>query len=242
MGRKGAPKHLKRYPAPRYWPIHRKTHVYTVRAAPGPHSLENCIPLMVIIRELLNLVETAKEGKVIISEGNVKVDGRVRKDYKYPVGLMDVIEIPKINKIYRVLPIKIKGLITHEITEEEKDFKLCKIINKTPLKGGKIQLNLHDGRNVIIGDSEAKYKTKDVLKISIPEQEILDHFPFREGMIALVTSGKHIGKYGVLKKTEYRFGPHASVVTLEHDGHEFQTALEYVFIIGETNPAISLKE
>jgi small subunit ribosomal protein S4e len=128
------------------------------------------------------------------------------------------------------------------IVEEEKNFKLCKIINKTLLKKGKIQLNLHDGRNIVLDKSDVNYKTMDVLKISIPEQEILEHYPFKEEMYTLVTAGHHIGKHGLLKKIEHRFGPHASVVTLEHEGSDFQTALEYTFIVGEKTPAISLFE
>ncbi|MHA1377737.1 MAG: 30S ribosomal protein S4e [Candidatus Helarchaeota archaeon] len=242
MGKKGQSKHLKRYPAPKYWPIHRKINKYTVRASPGPHPMKQCIPLILIMRELFNFVETAKEGKIVIKEGNIKIDGKVRKNPRFPVGLMDVIEFPKINKVYRILPIRIKGLLPHPITEEEKNFKLCKITNKTLLKKGKIQLNLHDGRNLIIDDSGTNYKTKDVLKISLPDQELLEHYPFKEDMSALVIAGRHVGAHGILKKIEHRFGPHASVVTIEHEGITFQTALEYAFIIGEKSPVISLFE
>ena len=242
MGRKGAPKHLKRFPAPKYWPIHRKEAKWTIRASPGTHPLKNCIPLLIFIRDLLKLGQTAKEGKTIILEGNVKVDGKIIKDYKFPVGLMDVVEIPVINKIYRILPFRRKGLLPLPITEKEKNFKLCKILNKILLKKGKIQLNLHDGRNIITPNLELSYKTKDVLKISIPDQEILEHYPLEEKMSTLVTAGKYMGAYGTLKKVERRFGPHASIVTLEHKGDTFQTALEYAFIIGETNPSISLFE
>ncbi|MFX0133840.1 MAG: 30S ribosomal protein S4e [Candidatus Hodarchaeota archaeon] len=231
MGKKGGSKHLKRFPAPKYWPIHRKTAIYTVKASPGPHSLENCIPLLILVREVFNLGETAKECKTIISEGNIKVDGKIRKNYKFPIGLMDVVEIPLINKIYRILPVRKKGLIPFPITKEEKDFKLCEIKNKNLINNGQIQLNLHDGRNIIASNSDAKYKTRDVLKISIPEQEILEHLPMKEGVSILVTAGKHIGAYGILKRIEQRFGPHASIVALEHEGETFQTALEYAFVI-----------
>lgn len=239
MGNKGGKKHLKRYPAPKYLPIHRKTSIWTVKSAPGPHPLKDSIPLVILVREVLNLGDTAKECKIIISEGNIKVDGKIRKNYKFPVGLMDVVEIPSINKIYRILPVKIKGLIPHPITEEEKTFKLCEIQNKIPIKDGKFQLNLHDGRNIITANS-ANYKTRDVLKISVPEQEILEHLPMKEEMSILVTAGKHMGANGILKKIDHRFGPHASIVTLEHEGETFQTALEYAFVIGEKTPAISI--
>lgn len=240
MGKKGGSRHLKRYPAPKYWPIHRKTTTWTVKSDPGPYAMQNCIPLLILTREVFNLGETAKECKTLISEGNIKIDGKTRKNYKFPIGLMDVVEIPKTNQIYRILPAKIKGLIAHPITEEEKGFKLCEIKNKSLLKNGKIQLNLHDGRNINVTNSDSNYKTRDVIKISIPEQEILEHLPMKEGMSILVTAGKHIGAHGILKKIEHRFGPHASIVTLEHEDETFQTALEYAFVIGEKIPAIAL--
>lgn len=238
LGKKGGPKHLKRYAAPKYWPIHRKEKKFTVRAFPGPHQLEYCIPLLVLIRDVLQLGQTAKEGKTIIYEGNIKVDGKIRKNYKFPVGLMDVVEIPSINKIYRIIPFKRKGLSPFQIIEDEKNFKLCKIINKTLLKDGRTQLNLHDGRNIIIPSLDVPYKTRDVLKISIPDQKILEHYPIIEETPTLVTAGRHMGEYGTLKKIERQ----TDIVTLEHEGNTFQTALKYAFIIGKTKPSISLFE
>ena len=94
---------------------------------------------------------------------------------------MDVIEIPEVMKAYRLLPTSRKRLTLNDINVEEKDFKLCKIINKVNVGGGDIQLNLHDGRNIIIRIADPKqpeedvYKTRDVLKIRIPRSEILDH-------------------------------------------------------------------
>ena len=53
----------------------------------------------------------------------------------------------------------------------------------------------------------------------------------KEGVSILVTAGKHIGAHGILKNIEHRFGPHASIVTLEYEDETFQTALEYAFVI-----------
>jgi len=217
---------------------------------PGPHPKNACLPLAIVLRDILKVVNSKRELKYILNNQEVKVDGRTRKELNFPVGLMDVIEIPKIDKFYRIIPFEKKGLLPLEIESSEKDFKLCKIINKTMLKGKVLQLNLHDGRNILINQSDSEegeevlnpndFKTKDTLKISIPDQTILDHYKFEENKIGLVVKGRFIGKLGKISEIFVRFGPNASIVTLEELGEPFQTLLDYVFVIGRTKPEIKL--
>jgi small subunit ribosomal protein S4e len=246
MTRKGEKKHLKRTSAPNFWSIHRKELKFTLNPSAGPHSVSNCIPLLVIIRDILHLADNAREAKMIIHGGEVKIDGIIRKDIKYPIGLMDVVEIPKAKLSYRVIPAPRKGLILHPIGEEEIGFKLCRIENKTVIKDGHIQLNLHDGRNILVRLNDATdaeediYKTRDVLKISVPTQEILEHIQFNEDIYSIVIAGNNLGLTGKITKIDKLFGPHASTVTLERDGKTFQTALEYAFPIGIEESSISI--
>ncbi|MBS7268668.1 MAG: hypothetical protein KIH10_07545 [Candidatus Freyarchaeota archaeon] len=52
-----------------------------------------------------------------------------------------------------------------------------------------------------------------------------------------------MGFYGKIREIVPRFGPHASVVSLEApDGTIFETALEYVFPIGQNEPEIQIEE
>jgi len=246
MTRKGETKQLKRFSAPDFWHIPKKQSKFAVNPSSGPHPAYQCIPLVVIIRDILKLSETAREAKYIIHNGNVKIDGKIQKDHRFPVGLMDVIEIPRINLFYRVIPAPKKGLILHPIEQEEAGFKLCRIENKTIVKGGHIQLNLHDGRNILTrvkdptSSEENIYQTKDALKIALPTQEILEHIKFGENVLSLVVAGRNLGLTGNVVKIEKRFGPHANIVTLERDGKTFQTALEYAFPIGEQQSIVSL--
>lgn len=249
MGKKGGSKHLKRLPAPDFWPIHRKEYKWVVKPRPGPHPIDRCLPLQLILRDILFFAKTGKEVKTILSEGQVKVDGKVRMDEKFPVGLMDVIEIKPLKKFYRLLPAPRKTLTLHEIGEEEKGFKLCKVRGKFTVKGGNIQLNLHDGRNILIPvkdpaqAAEVVYKTSDVLKISIPNSEILDHIKFEEGVSALVTGGKNLGRYGKIVEIQRKKGPYPTVIVIENgNGVQFRTILNYVFAIGKEKPWISLPE
>jgi small subunit ribosomal protein S4e len=159
---------------------------------------------------------------------------------------MDVLSIEKMNKFYRILPDSHHGLILHEISKEDSSFKLCRINNKTSIKGGNIQLNLHDGRNILVivkdprSPKEDIYKRMDVLKISIPEQEILRVLNFKENKLAIIISGKNIGQVGKIITILKRFGPKASTVSIQHNGAHTETLYDYTFIIGEEQSEIDL--
>jgi small subunit ribosomal protein S4e len=250
LGKKGGKKHLKRKPAPKFWPIHRKEFVWAVRPKPGPHSTSRCIPLALIVRDILGLAKTRKEAKTIISQGKIKVNGKLQLEELFPTGLMDVISIPEMKKTYRILPSE-KGLILHSIGSAEALFKLCRIENKNVIKGGRMQLNLHDGRNIQVQvqdprkPEEDAYQTLDVLKTSIPSQEITAHLKLSEGIHAIIVGGKNVGKYGKIATAEKRLGQKRrdSLVTIEgKNGNRFQTTLNFIFITGDTQPWISLPE
>lgn len=251
MGRKGGKRHLKRKPAPKFWPIHRKEAVFTVRPKPGPHPISRCTLLTLIVRDVLGIAKTRREAKKIISQGKILVDGKVRKEDLFPTGLMDVISIPHMKRAYRVLPSR-KGLTLYPVGKKgEIGFKLCRIENKTTVKGGHIQLNLHDGRNLLIRvkdvnhPEEDVFQTFDTLKINLPDQEIVGHFKLSEGAPAIIIDGKNIGKSGKILAIEQRPGQKRrnALVTIEDsNGNRFQTTMDYIFVIGDKEPHITLTE
>jgi small subunit ribosomal protein S4e len=188
-----------------------------------------------------------KETKAILNRRKVFIDGKIRTEEHFPVGLMDVIEIPDLSKAYRVLPSKKSGLTLSEITKAEAKFKLCRIENITTVKKGYIQLNLHDGRNILMPVKDPKkkldipYKTMGTLKISIPDQKILDYYPNEVNNQAIVMAGKNIGFSGKVSNLIKRFGINASIAVIEAgEGHLINTAYEYSFIIGKDKPSIDL--
>ncbi len=250
MGKKGGTKHLKRKPAPRFWPIHRKEYVWTVRPKPGPHPISRCLPLAIVIRDVLGFAKTRKEAKTIISQGKVRVDGKVQSQERFPIGLMDVISIPDAEKIYRILPSQ-KGLFLYPIKKDEAGFKLCRVENKSVIKGGYMQLNLHDGRNMIIkvtvpeNKGEENYRTLETLKISIPDQEIIGHFRLIEGAPAVIIGGKNVGRWGKILTMEQRPNQkrRSSLITIrDKEENRYQTTLNNIFAVGDTGPSISLPE
>ena len=248
MAKKGGKKHLKRKPAPQFWQIHRKEHIWTVKPKPGSHPILRGMPLLLIVREMLGFAKNRKEARTIISQGKVKVDGKTQLEEKFSVGLMDVISIPEIEKVYRVIPSE-KGLILHQIGKEEKGLKLCRIEKKTLVEGGHMQLNLHDGRNILIQIQDPKkteediYQTLDTLMISLPSQEILEYIKLAEDTTAIIIDGKNIGRYGKIVSIEKKPGQkrRKALVTIEdQNGEQLQTILNFIFVIGEDRPSIIL--
>jgi small subunit ribosomal protein S4e len=247
MGTKGNRRHLKRYNVAAYMPIARKEHVFLMKPRAGPHPKDYCFPLGFVLRDYLHLASTFNEVKFILHSRKVSIDGKIQTDFKYPVGLMDVLEIADINKSYRMLPSKHHGLMLSEITKEEAKFKLCRIENITTQAHGHLQLNLHDGRNIkILVDDPLKkpdipYKTMGTLKISIPTQQILDYYPFKENNQAIVFSGKNQGIAGKIVSFAKRFGHRASTAVLEtKPGENISTAYEFTFVIGDDQSSIDL--
>jgi len=243
MTRRGQKKHLKRLPAPRYWPIKRKSGKFTTRVIPGPHAQEQCMTLAIVLREVLGYAENMREVKAILSSGQIKVDGHIRKDPRFPVGLMDVIDITTSGERFRLIPKKRGGFHLVKIDDKEAGFKLCKVETKTMVKGGKIQLGFHDGRTLLLpeGDKPSKYNILDTLKIAIPEQKILSSLQLEKGVYAVVSRGRNVGNEGKVIEIEKRVGTNASTVTMEDaEGKRFQTALEYVFVVGKTKPEVNL--
>lgn len=187
---------IKRLAAPRWWPIERKTKKFTV-VPRGPHPKQLSLPLLLLLREVLKLVETEKEAKLVIRKGEILVDGRKIKDIKFGVGIFDVIEIPSSKKVWRAIPKK--GLSFIEIPDSEKKLKICKIVDKKTLKGNKTQLNLNDGRNILTNE---KYSTNDSLLIELPEQKIVEHIKFEKNSLAMVLEGKNAGRIDKIKEIE----------------------------------------
>ena len=246
MGKKGKTGRLKRNPAPSFWPIHRKEYTWVVKPSAGPHSLENCLSLTLVLRDILGVAKTKKEAGMILSEGKVVVDGKVRRKADFPVGLMDVISLSDLKKFYRVLPSH-KGLFLNPVSKEEAEFKLCRVEGKTTVPNG-VQIALHDGSNILVKVADPKnpkevlYETFDILKLSLPDKQVVGVIKTKEGNLAVITGGKNIGKQGrimEIEKTEAKKRRNALVVIEDEKGNRYQTVLDFVFSVGEKQPLIS---
>lgn len=227
--------HMKRVTVPRTWPVERKTHKWSLHPSVGPHPIEQSIPLAFVLRDYLHYADTAAEARHIIASRQVLVDGTVRTDPRFPCGLMDVISFPEADEHYRVL-VDAKGTIRLvPVNADDATWKLCRVQNKTTVKGGATQLNLHDGRNIM---AEQEYGTGDVVRLAVPDQDILETFPFAPGSIAMVTNGKHAGEIATITTVNITRSSRPNVVKLEG----FSTIEPYVFVVGMEKALVTVPE
>lgn len=237
-------RHLKTYPAPRFWPIKIKKHEFVIRPNAGPHRLVNSIPLGIVLRDVLGFAKTVSEAKRILAEGKVLIDGKVKVDYKLPVGLMDIIYLKPANAYYRVLPNNVNELALMKISAEEASFKLSRVTGKRLLKDKKAQINLHDGRCVVVDVSDSfnvqiPYRLMDAVKLSLPDGQILEHVPLEAGTYASIIGGTKIGKFGTIKEMPKSRSPN-QLATVAIGDTETTVMLKYLFPIGKESPIINI--
>jgi small subunit ribosomal protein S4e len=151
-----------------------------------------------------------------------------------------VIDIPKKEKQYRVVPDK-HGLSLIEITKKESSVKICRIKNKTMVKGGKTQLNLHDGKNILIKDKET-YRPGDSILIELPSQKIVEHVNMEKGVVAIIVSGQNIGDIINIKDIIKTKSREPNKIICKKDEKEFEAIMDYVYVVGKEKPLIKLAE
>ena len=202
-------KHLKRITTPRSWSIGRKAHFWATKPRPGPHSLERSVPLAIVLRDYLHVCDTAREARRILGSGEVLLDQRVVRDPKRGVGLMDVVSLPTVKANFRCLLDHHGRLHFSEIKAVAAKWKLLRVEGKTTLRGGKTQLNLHDGSNLLSDEAVA---TGDVLQLALPGLKVKKILKFSKGAPALVTGGAHVGTIAPLEEAVETRSPRPSVV------------------------------
>ncbi|MBS3091741.1 KOW motif-containing protein [Candidatus Pacearchaeota archaeon] len=164
-------------------PIERKGNKYVARAL---SNIPESIPVVIAIRDVLKLAKTAKEVKAMIHNKLLKLNGRFVRDINESINLFNIIEADKKYVLF-LLP---TGRFTFKETKDNE--RLCKVISRTLLPKGKIQLNMHDGTNVI-GSKDIKVGDSVYLDFS---GKIKSHVSFGKGKSCIVMSGKYEGLSG----------------------------------------------
>lgn len=228
--------HMKRLAAPRSWPLKRKANVFITKQSAGAHSIEDSMAAVVVLRDMIEACDTAREAKRIIGNRELFVNGKAVKDPKAPIGFMDAVSIPKMDLYYRMF-ITNKGKLTLvPISKDEAAWGLYKIQDKTVVKDGKFQLNLSGGRNIVLDKND--YKCNDTLKVEYEGQKVLECYPFAAGSTVLIKEGAQSGKVKTVKEVQIIRGSAPNVVVFSDDT---QTILDNCFIIGADKPAITLE-
>lgn len=219
--------HLKRLNAHSSWPIHRKSRTFIMRPSPGTHKQDACVPLVVVLRDMAQIAKTTREVRNTLRHGQVLVDGIARKDVHFPVGVMDTVSIPPIKTAWRLLYDK-KGRFTiHAISTERAAEKTRKIVAKHMLPKKRLQLNFHDGFNLIV-DKDV-YKTGDSLVMA--DKKVHKHLKFEGGATVYLIGGKHIGETGTIKEIKNFKGMEKNRIVLEIGENTVETLKDYAFVV-----------
>ncbi|MFH1586923.1 MAG: 30S ribosomal protein S4e [Candidatus Diapherotrites archaeon] len=218
--------------------IRRKENKWTVKSMTGAHTKESSVPISFILRDLLKLAKTMKEAKGMLNEGLVKVNGKVRKSYRHPVGLFDVVDLEKIGMRLRVV-LDSKGRIaTKEISAKEKMVKINKIAGKMVVKGGLIQLAANDGSTFL--EKKTDINVGDSVLVELPGGKVGKRIEMKEGNLAYIIGGKHSGTVGKIKSIIEGGMNKDMLLTLEGDRGDFQTVEKNVLIVGEKKTEIEI--
>lgn len=220
--------------APKLRRIHRKGIPWTVKSSPGPHSAEKSVPLKVALRDHMKITENGKEAERIIKEGKIKVDGKTVRDHKHPVGFMDVVTVDPSKSNYRANYDQHGKMRFTKINDKEAKHKLSRVERKNKVKGGKTQITLHDGKNIIEEDAD----TGDSVKITLPDQEVEKIVKLKEGNKGYIISGRHAGE--ILEITGIMQGTRKRPTLIELG--DIKTQKKNVFPIGEKNPEVEIGE
>jgi small subunit ribosomal protein S4e len=190
---RGPKKHLKRISAPKSWMLDKLGGTWAPRPSQGPHKLRESIPLAVIIQHRLKYALTGREVKAVLKdkEGNIFVDGKVRRDDKFPAGFMDVLSIKKTGENFRVLYDTQGKFVLRSIKSDEAKFKLCKVKRKEMGPNRIPYVVTHDGRTIRFPHPDIA--VHDTLKIDIETGKVLDILKFETGNLVITTQGNNIG-------------------------------------------------
>ena len=184
-------------------PIPRKGTKYVARAF---SHLQDSVPVVIAVRDMLHLAHTAKEVKNMIKERDLKINWRPVKDLRESIKLFNIFEADKTYKL-TLLP---TGKFAFKELNKKED-RLCKVIDKRLVKKGAIQLNLHDGSNILT--NQKNIATGDSVYLG-PKGEIIGHIPIEKGREVFIISGKHKGRIGRIESIENR------KVKVKYDGSE----------------------
>ncbi len=224
--------HLKRLDAPKSWVIPRKEHTFITRPSAGAHSMDLGMPLAVVLKDFIKAANTTREVKRALGIKHVVVDGKRVRDHKRIVGLLDIISLPENKENYRMTLGEDGTLMIKKIDAKEANHKLAKVIGKTMVKKGKLQVNLSDGRNILVGKDDVA--TGDSLVIEVPSQKVIEHLKCQAGAQILIIGGKRKGEQGKIVdiiKDE---------VLYQSKTGKFTTLKDYALVVGKDKPVVTL--
>jgi small subunit ribosomal protein S4e len=215
--------HLKTITVPKTWGhVLRKATIYVTRPKPGPHTMDMSMSIASMLKNI-GVAQTTKEVRFMLQKKQVLVDSRRIKSHKFPVGFMDVLSLPLAKKNYTIT-IDNKGKLQPVETSTDKS-KTVQVRSRRMITGGKLQLNLADGRNIVTDKKDIK--PGDSLTIEVPSQKISKHFPLKQGAEICLTGGKHVGDRGQVNEIT------GKDLTYKSGDKTIKTLTKYAYVISK---------
>lgn len=183
--------HLKRQKVPKNWPIARKGKTFVVK------SKSKGIPLLIALRDMLELAQNKKEVKQAIHKKHLLISGKIATDEKTSLELFDILTIIPSKENYQLILSRFGKYGLEKIDEKDTKTKVSKVIGKKAIKGKKMQINLFDGRNYL---SENECKVNDSVVVDLVKNKISKVLPLKEKVNIMAIGGKHAGAVGVIEK------------------------------------------
>jgi small subunit ribosomal protein S4e len=238
MGKKSGRRGMKRISAPRSWDISRKAARFVTKPSAGPHPIEGCYSLSVVLRDKLGVVSNQKEVVQVLSRGDVLVDGVPRRDPGFAVGLFDVVSVPKEGKSFRLVPSP-DGLVPTDIVSTEARMKLCRVRSKTRVRGGHMQFGFHDGRSLL--DDKLSVSCGDTVVMNVPAQEVVDSVKLAKGATGLVVSGERAGQVGRITSVKKGTSSREQMIGLSLPSGETELPERLIFAVGNDKPIMEVQ-
>ncbi len=231
--------HMPRLSAPKSWPLRRKAHFWVVRQHPSGHSLASSLALGVVLRDLIGCVKTLKEAKYVAHAGDVLVNGVVRCDVRSAVGFMDVVTLPKLDASYRMVYDRKGRLALITVAAKERSLRLLRVVGKTVLSGGRLQINFHDGSNLLLKDFAGS--VGDSVLYDFSAKKIVEHYALAPGSAVYLCGGSGVGLVGVVTEVVVRSGARRAMLKYDVGGVAATTLLDYGFVVGaKKKPALQV--
>jgi small subunit ribosomal protein S4e len=139
---------------------------------------------------MLKLAKDTREVKRMILRKQLKINGKPVKDKKESIKIFNILEADK-TYVLSVLP---TGRFIFKEVKEKKE-RLCKVLGKKILSKGTVQLNLHDGSNILTAE---KIGIGDSIYLSL-DGKVSKTAKLEKGKAAFIMSGKYSGLEGEIE-------------------------------------------
>lgn len=226
MGSKGNSRHIKRLAAPRYLHIERKVNAYVVKPNPGRHTAGSSIALATVLKEKLGSASSTKEAKRAVKAGHIEVNGKVVKDWRYPLGFGDMIHF-KPGKEYFEVGVGKKGTVSVEKHDGREREHVLKVIGKYIARGNREMIRLYDGS---VMPSANGVRVND--SVAVKGGKVHSVIKLEKGAKCLVIKGVHASERGTVSAIKPGTALRSATVEIEGGSGKTETLLDNVMVVG----------